>query len=56
MALAVAAAEQAGRVNTTIDPPPILDILITGRADDREILQQKLEELRKNPGLQKLWE
>lgn len=42
VAEAIVAAEEAGLVETTIDPPPILDILITGRALD-------LRELKKDP-------
>ncbi|MFO0953797.1 MAG: hypothetical protein U0835_22100 [Isosphaeraceae bacterium] len=34
VARAVVAAQDAGLVNTSIDPPPILDILIDGKADD----------------------
>jgi hypothetical protein len=34
VAEAIAAAEAAGLVDTTIDPPPILDILFTGQAND----------------------
>jgi hypothetical protein len=38
VAEAIVAAQDAGLVETTIDPPPILDILITGRAtDEREL-------------------
>jgi hypothetical protein len=41
VAEAIAAAEAAGLVETTIDPPPILDILITGRANDAVALKGK---------------
>jgi hypothetical protein len=34
VAVAIVAAEDAGMVKTTIDPPPILDILVNGSADD----------------------
>jgi len=34
VAEAIVAAQDAGLVETTIDPPPILDILVTGRAID----------------------
>lgn len=34
VAEAIVAAQDAGLVETSIEPPPILDILITGRADD----------------------
>jgi hypothetical protein len=34
VAEAIVAAQDAGLVQTTVDPPPILDILITGRAND----------------------
>jgi hypothetical protein len=34
VAEAIVAAQDAGLVHTTVDPPPILDILITGRATD----------------------
>jgi hypothetical protein len=36
---AIVAAQDAGLVETSIDPPPILDILITGRATDARILK-----------------
>ena len=39
VAEAIVAAQDAGLVDSTIDPPPILDILITGRADDRAKLK-----------------
>jgi hypothetical protein len=39
VAEAIVAAQDAGLVDTTIDPPPILDILITGRATDRAALK-----------------
>ena len=35
----IVAAEDAGLVETSIDPPPILDILITGRATDLRTLK-----------------
>ena len=39
VAEAIVAAQDAGLVDSTIEPPPILDILITGRADDRARLK-----------------
>ena len=39
MAEAIVAAQDAGLVETSIDPPPILDILITGRATDARTLK-----------------
>ena len=39
VAEAIVAAQDAGLVETTIDPPPILDILITGRAIDARDLK-----------------
>jgi hypothetical protein len=44
VAEAIAAAEKAGLVKTTIDPPPILDILVTGRANDSEVLKTKTDQ------------
>jgi pentapeptide MXKDX repeat protein len=41
VAEAVVAAQDAGLVETTIDPPPILDILVTGRATDARDLKAK---------------
>ena len=35
----IVAAQDAGLVETSIDPPPILDILITGRAIDTRSLK-----------------
>jgi len=40
VAEAIVAAQDAGLVETTIDPPPILDILITGRATDARELKR----------------
>jgi hypothetical protein len=37
----IVAAQDAGLVETSIDPPPILDILITGRAKDARTLKGK---------------
>ena len=48
VAEAIAAAEAAGLVDSSIDPPPILDILITGRAADAAALRSKAEELKGN--------
>jgi hypothetical protein len=39
VAEAIVAAEDAGLVETSIDPPPILDILINGRATDLRTLK-----------------
>jgi hypothetical protein len=39
VAEAIVAAQDAGLVETSIDPPPILDILITGRATDARLLK-----------------
>jgi hypothetical protein len=39
VAEAIVAAQDAGLVETSIDPPPILDILITGRATDLRTLK-----------------
>jgi len=39
VAEAIVAAQDAGLVETSIDPPPILDILIDGRATDTRILK-----------------
>ena len=44
VAEAIVAAQDAGLVQTSIDPPPILDILITGRATDQAELKRKAEE------------
>jgi hypothetical protein len=41
VAEAIVAAQDAGLVETSIDPPPILDILITGRAIDARALKAK---------------
>src|SRR4051812_18334856 len=43
VAEAIVAAQDAGLVQTTIDPPPILDILITGRANDAVLLKGKAD-------------
>jgi hypothetical protein len=39
VAEAIVACQDAGLVDTSIDPPPILDILITGRATDKQKLK-----------------
>ena len=39
VAEAIVAAQDAGLVETSIDPPPVLDILITGRATDARTLR-----------------
>jgi hypothetical protein len=39
VAEAIVAAQDAGLVETSIDPPPILDILINGRATDARMLK-----------------
>jgi hypothetical protein len=44
VAEAIVAAQDAGLVETTIDPPPILDILITGRATDARELKRDPKE------------
>jgi hypothetical protein len=41
VAEAIVAAQDAGLVKTSIDPPPILDILATGRANDEAALKAK---------------
>ena len=41
VAEAIVAAQDAGLVKSSIDPPPILDILITGRATDESTLKDK---------------
>jgi hypothetical protein len=41
VAEAIVAAQDAGLVQTSIDPPPILDILITGRATDEKALKDR---------------
>lgn len=41
VAEAIVAAEDAGLVNTSIEPPPILDILATGRANDEKTLKAR---------------
>ena len=41
VAEAIVAAQDAGLVKSSIDPPPILDILITGRAMDESSLKAK---------------
>ena len=41
VAEAIVAAQDAGLVQTTIDPPPILDILVTGRATDEQALKAR---------------
>ena len=41
VAEAIVAAQDAGLVDSSIDPPPILDILIKGYADDGKLLKNK---------------
>ncbi len=41
VAEAIVAAQDAGLVDTSIEPPPILDILVTGRATDKKALKDK---------------
>src|SRR4051794_33899665 len=41
VAEAIVAAQDAGLVKSSIDPPPILDILITGRANDESTLKAR---------------
>jgi len=42
VAEAIVAAQDAGLVKTTIEPPPVLEILITGRANDANTFKAKL--------------
>ncbi len=49
VAEAIVAAQDAGLVDTTIEPPPILDILILGQANDKAVLKAKLDEIKANP-------
>lgn len=49
VAEAIVAAQDAGLVDTTISPPPILDILILGQANDGAVLKAKLDELKADP-------
>jgi hypothetical protein len=44
VAEAIVAAQDAGLVKTTIDPPPILEILVTGRANDADALKAHSDE------------
>jgi hypothetical protein len=37
----IVAAQEAGLVDTTIDPPPIMDILVTARATDKKALKSQ---------------
>ena len=41
VAEAIVAAQDAGLVDTSIEPPPILDILVRGYADDAKVLKNK---------------
>ena len=41
VAEAIVAAQDAGLVQTTVDPPPILDILVTGRAIDERTVRAR---------------
>ncbi|MEJ7639854.1 MAG: hypothetical protein WKF75_18255 [Singulisphaera sp.] len=41
VAEAIVAAQDAGLIQTTVDPPPILDILITGRAIDERTVRSR---------------
>ena len=41
VAEAIVAAQDAGLIKTSIDPPPILDVLATGRANDEATLKAK---------------
>ena len=41
VAEAIVAAQDAGLVETSIDPPPIMDILVTGRAIDKRELKAR---------------
>jgi hypothetical protein len=51
VAEAIVAAQDAGLVQTTIDPPPILDILITGRALDARTLRDAVGKAEKQVGV-----
>jgi pentapeptide MXKDX repeat protein len=44
VAEAIVAAQDAGLVETSIDPPPVLSILITGRALDKRQLEKALSQ------------
>jgi hypothetical protein len=44
VAEAIVAAQDAGLVETSIDPPPVLDILVTGRALDKLQVKKALEQ------------
>ncbi len=44
VAEAIVAAQDAGLVESSIDPPPVLDILITGRALDERQLKKALDQ------------
>ncbi len=41
VAEAIVAAQDAGLIQTTVDPPPILDILVTGRAIDERTVRSR---------------
>lgn len=56
VAEAIAAAEAAGLVDTSIDPPPIMDILITGRAlDQRELKKDPKDRVGVSPEVFAAW-
>jgi pentapeptide MXKDX repeat protein len=48
VAEAIVAAQDAGLVDTTVDPPPVLEILIRGYANDKAVLKAKVDELKAN--------
>ena len=47
VAEAIVAAQDAGLVDSSIDPPPILDILLLGRATDRRDLKKAVDSANK---------
>ncbi len=56
MAEAIAAAEKAGLVNSSIDPPPILDILVFGYAiDQREYAKDAKDRVGVSPEVFGAW-
>ena len=56
VAEAIAAAEAAGLVDTSIDPPPIMDILVTGRSlDQRELKKDPKDRVGVSPEVFAAW-
>jgi hypothetical protein len=51
VAEAIVAAQDAGLVDTTIDPPPVLDILVNGRATDKAALKAVTKEQPEGTGV-----